>query len=181
MTLCRHLTSRSSGPEGADMGRTALRRLPGLVAAVGAAVAATGLLRRPAGEPLHVVTTRGQSAQLAGDGLYRYDTVFAAAGNTGVDAVVLTLGVPLVLAAWLHHLKGSPRGSLLLTGALGFMAYVAATYALGVAYNPLYLAYVALFSASLFGFIAALAATDRAALSAAAADPDLPHRFLSRF
>jgi hypothetical protein len=65
------------------MGRTALRRLPGLVSAVGVAVAATGLLRRPTGAPLQVVTPRGPSAQLAGEGLYRYDTVFTAAGNTG--------------------------------------------------------------------------------------------------
>ncbi|MCZ2839165.1 hypothetical protein [Modestobacter sp. VKM Ac-2985] len=163
------------------MRRTALRRLPGLVAAVGAAVAATGVLRRPTGEPLQVVTPRGQTVQLAGDGLYRFDTVFTAAGNTGVDAVVLTLGVPLLLASWLHHLRGSPRGSLLLTGALGHLAYVSANQALGVAYNPLYLAYVALLSASLVGFAAALAATDRAALQAVADDAGLPHRTLSRF
>ncbi|MCZ2849741.1 hypothetical protein [Modestobacter sp. VKM Ac-2978] len=159
----------------------ALRRLPGLVAVLGAAVAATGLFRRPTGEPQQVVTPRGQSVQLAGDGLYRFDTVFTAAGNTGVDAVVLTLGVPLLLASWLHHLRGSPRGNLLLTGALGYMAYVSANQALGVAYNPLYLAYVALLSASLFGFVAALAATDRAILQAVADDAGMPHRPLSRF
>lgn len=159
----------------------ALRRLPGLVAVLGAAVAATGLCRRPTGGPQHVVTPRGQSVQLAGDGLYRFDTVFTAAGNTAVDAVVLTLGVPLLLASWLHHLRGSPRGSLLLTGALGLMAYVSANQALGVAYNPLYLAYVALLSASLAGFVAALAATDRAALQGVADDAGVPHRTLSRF
>ena len=107
--------------------------------------------------------------------------MFIAAGNTAVDAVVLALGLPLVVAAWLQFRAGSPRGSLLLTGALGFLLYVYATYAFGVAYNPLFLVYVALLAASLFGFIAAFAATDRAALAAAAADPGLPHRFLSRF
>ena len=76
-----------------------------------AAVAVTGLLWRPSGPPLPVHTVRGQSAELAGDGLYRYDTVFAAAGNTAVDAVVLTLAVPLVLLAWRWHRNGSPRGS----------------------------------------------------------------------
>ena len=68
-----------------------------------------------------------------------------------------------------------------MTGSLGYLLYVYANYALGVAYNPLYLAYVTLLSASLFGFVAAFGATDRAALSAAAADPGLPHRALSRF
>jgi hypothetical protein len=161
--------------------RAALRRLPGVVATVGALVAATGLLRRPSGDPLPVVTPRGQVAQLAGDGLYRHDTVFTAANNTAVDAVVLAFGIPLVVTAWLRQQQGSPRGSLLLTGALGYLLYVYATYALGVAYNPLYLAYVTLLAASLFGLVAAVAATDRAALAAAAADPGLPHRALSRF
>jgi hypothetical protein len=159
----------------------ALRRLPGLVAAVGAAVAATGLIWRPSGNPTTVVTPRGQTVHLAGDGLYRYDTVFTAANNTAADAVVLALGIPLVVTAWLQHRKRSPRGTLLLTGSLGYLLYVYASYALGVAYNPLYLAYVTLLSASLFGFLAAFAATDRAALAAAAADPDLPHRSLSWF
>ena len=159
----------------------ALRRLPGLIAAVGAGVAAVGLLWRPSADPVRVMTTRGQSVQLAGDGLYRYDTVFTAAGNTAVDAVVLALAVPLVIKGWLEHRTGSPRGTLLLAGALGFLLYVYANYALGVAYNPLYLAYVTLLSASLFGLAAASAAIDRAALAAAAQDPDVPHRFLSRF
>ncbi len=160
------------------MGR-ALRRLPGLVAAVAAGAAAVGLLWRPSGAPVPVTTPRGQVAALAGDGLYRFDTVFTAWNNTAVDAVVLAFGVPLVVRAWLQHRDGSPRGTLLLTGSLGYLMYVYANYALGVAYNPLYLAYVTLLSASLFGFIAAFSQMDRAALTAAAADPDVPHRSLS--
>jgi hypothetical protein len=159
----------------------ALRRLPGLIAAVGAGVSAVGLLWRPSGDPVSAVTPRGQTVQLAGDGLYRFDTVFTAAGNTAVDAVVLALGVPLVVRAWLEHRKGSPRGTLLLAGSLGYLLYVYANYALGVAYNPLYLAYVTLLSASLFGLAAAVGAVDRAALAVVAADAHLPHRFLSRF
>lgn len=161
--------------------RAALRRLPGLVAALGVGAAAVGLLWRPSGNSVSVVTPRGLPAQLAGDGLYRYDTVFTAWGNTAVDAVVLALGIPLMVTAWLKFRAGSPRGSLLLTGSLGYLLYVYATYALGVAYNPLYVAYLTLLAASLFGFIASLAAVDRAALAAVAADPDLPHRFLSWF
>ncbi|GAB3326358.1 hypothetical protein GCM10027451_51650 [Geodermatophilus aquaeductus] len=90
---------------------TRLRRLPGLVAALAAAVATTGLSRRPSGEPVGVVTLRGRTAELAGSGLYGHDTVFIAAGNTAVDAVVLAFGVPLVVTAWMQHRRGSPRGS----------------------------------------------------------------------
>ncbi|GAB3326499.1 hypothetical protein GCM10027451_51850 [Geodermatophilus aquaeductus] len=160
---------------------TRLRRLPGLVAAVAAAVATTGLLWRPSGRPVGVVTPRGRTAELAGSGLYAHDTVFTAAGNTAVDAVVLAFGVPLVVTAWLQHRRGSPRGSLLLTGALGYLLYVYANYALGVAYNPLFLAYVTLLATGLAGFLLALGTTDRAALRAVAADPAVPHRALSRF
>ena len=159
----------------------ALRRLPGLVAAIGACAAAVGVLWRPSGHPLTVETPRGQRVQLAGDGLYRYDTVFTAAGNTAVDAVVLAFGIPLVVRAWLQHRNGSARGTLLLTGSLGYLLYVYANYALGVAYNPLYLAYVTMVSASLFGLVAGFARFDRAALAAVAAHPDLPHRALSTF
>jgi hypothetical protein len=160
---------------------TRLRRLPGPVAALAAAVAATGLSRRPTGDPVGVVTPRGQTAELAGSGLYAHDTVFTAAGNTAVDAVVLAFGVPLVVTAWLQHRRGSPRGSLLLTGALGYLLYVYANYALGVAYNPLFLAYVTLLATASSGFGVALRTTDRAALRALAADPGVPHRALSRF
>jgi hypothetical protein len=128
-----------------------------------------------------VVTSRGGTAELAGDGLYRYDTVFTAAGNRAVDAVVAVFGIPLLITAWVSHRGGSQRGSLLLAGTLGYLLYVYATYAFGVAFNPLYLAYVTLLSVSFFGFIAALDAVDRGALAAVAADPDLPHRTLSRF
>lgn len=121
------------------MGR-ALRRLPALLGLAAAAV--TGLLWRASGQPVRVTTVRGQAAELAGHGLYRYDTVFAAASNTAVDAVVLVLAVPLLLVAWRWRRTGSPRGSVLLTGVLAYLLYLYANYALGVAYNPLHLAYV---------------------------------------
>jgi hypothetical protein len=140
-----------------------------------------GLLWRPSKDSVSVVTLRGLPVQLAGNGLYRYDTVFTAWGNIAVDAVVLALAIPVMVTAWLQSRAGSPRGSLLLTGSLGYLLYVYATYALGVAYNPLYLAYVTLLAASLFGFIAGLQAVDRAVLAAVAVAPDVPHRFLSWF
>ncbi len=173
--------SRHDDEHQEDRMGTRLRRLPGLVAALAAAVAATGLVRRPSGDPVPVMTPRGQTAELAGSGLYAHDTVFTAAGNTAVDAVVVAFGVPLVVTAWLQHRRGSPRGSLLLTGALGYLLYVYASYALGVAYNPLFLAYLTLVATGLAGFLSALAGTDRATLRALAADPRVPHRALSRF
>jgi hypothetical protein len=98
--------------------RATLRRLPGLVAAVGSGAAAVGLLWRPSEHPVVIATPRGRAAQPAGDGLYRYDTVFTAAGNTAVDAVVLALCILLLATAWPQFRAGSPRGAVLRTGAL---------------------------------------------------------------
>ncbi|MGY1779905.1 hypothetical protein [Geodermatophilus sp. SYSU D01036] len=82
--------------------RTRLRRLPGLVAALAAVAAATGLVRRPTGEPVRVVTPRGQPAELAGSGLYAHDTVFTAAGNTAqVVGPIAGFGVLGAVGAWL--------------------------------------------------------------------------------
>jgi hypothetical protein len=105
----------------------ALRRLPGLVGSR-AGVAAVGLLWRPSGHPVSVVTSRGKSTQLAGDGLYRYDTVFTAEGNRAVDADVLAPGMPVLVTAWrrfrgpglaqraelrdLESRRAAPRGDL---------------------------------------------------------------------
>ncbi|WP_158580010.1 hypothetical protein [Geodermatophilus marinus] len=181
MTARRAALRRRPGAPAPRAAGAVAARAAGLAAVVAAGAAATGLLRRPTGAPVPVVTPRGQTVPLAGSGLYRYDSVFTAAGNTAVDAVVLALGVPLVITAWQQHRAGSPRGSLLLTGAFGYLLYVYATYAVGVAYNPLFLAYVTLTATALWGLAAAAAATDRAALAVAAADPAVPHRALSWF
>jgi hypothetical protein len=55
----------------------------------------------------------------------------------------------------------------LLTGTLGYFLYVYASMALGtVVYNELFLAYVVLFSASLFAFVLTLTGIDRTAMAA---------------
>jgi hypothetical protein len=116
--------------------------------------AGVGLFLQGAGEPHVFETLRGQMAYIHGRGLYRFDTLFAAAGARGTDAVTLVLGVPLLLVCALVYQRGSLRGALLLLGTLGYFLYVYAGYSLGtVAYNPLFLLYVVLFSASLYAFI----------------------------
>lgn len=132
--------------------------LPLLVAVLATVAALAGLLWE-AGEGRTTATSvRGETVELYGEGLYRHDTVFRAAGNRGTDAVTLGLAVPLLLgAAWLAR-RGSARGRVLLLGALAWFSYVYASLALGTAYNGLFLVYVATFSASLFALVLAFAA-----------------------
>jgi hypothetical protein len=137
------------------------------IAALALVVAGAGMLVASNGDPVSFTTVHGQVAELHGGGLYRYDTVFVAAGQRGTDAVTLLLGIPLLVASTLRYRRGSLRGGLLLTGTLGYFLYVYASMAVGtVVYNELFLAYVMLFSASLFAFVLAFAGIDRTAMAA---------------
>lgn len=101
-------------------------------------------------------TLRGETVMIRGSGLYQFDTVNSSSQEIGQDVVTLILGIPLLIAGVVLTSKGSLRGRLLLTGALGYFLYTYGAMSFLTAFNPLYLVYVALFSLSLFGFILAL-------------------------
>jgi hypothetical protein len=108
------------------------------VVALLAAIAATmGLFWKDGGAPSSFSTLRGQTAQIFGQGLYRYDTLFFGAGFKGQDAVVLFLGVPLLIVSILLFQGGSVACQLLLAGTLGYFLYVYTSMALGASYNRL--------------------------------------------
>lgn len=68
----------------------------------------------------------------------------------GQDTVTLGLVVPLLLVGLLLARRGSLRGSLLWLGALAYMAYTYAVYAVITQFNPFFLGYVALFGLSTY-------------------------------
>ncbi len=127
--------------------------LASLTAILGGIAAGVGFFMNKPGSPRAFLTLRGQEVQLYGEGLYQFDTLFFGAGYKGQDAVALFLGVPLLIVSILVYQRGSLAGHLLLTGLLGYFLYLYSSMALGAAYNPLFLVYVAAFSLSLFGFI----------------------------
>lgn len=137
-----------------------LIRLSILIALLALVAAVLGLFGQGSGAPQAFITARGESVQLYGHGLYRYDSVNGASQMMGQDAVTLILAVPLLVVAILLTRKGSLRGRLLLTGALGYFLYTYASMAFLTAFNALFLLYVALFSLSLFAFILALSGLD---------------------
>jgi hypothetical protein len=133
------------------------RREPsrGVIVALGAVIVVlaalatiVGLFARP--DPVAVVTVRGSTAELFGGGVYRYDSVFAGAGNRGTDAVTLLVAIPLLVLCLLGSRRASLRWDLMLSGAVAWFLYVYLTMAVGSAFNPLFLVYVALFSAGLW-------------------------------
>lgn len=107
-----------------------------------------GLFARP--NPVNAPTVRGGVAELFGGGVYQYDTLFAGAGNRGTDAVTLVIAIPLLMLCLRETRRASLRWTLLLSGAVAWFLYVYLSMALGSAFNPLFLIYVALFSAALW-------------------------------
>lgn len=149
---------------------------------VGLSLVATGagLVGSDEGNSYTFTTLRGEPAQIYGQGLYRYDTVFTGAANRATDGVTLFLGIPLLLLATLLYRRGSLRGGLLLPGTLVYFLYVYASYGLGIAYNRLFVVYILLFSTSLWAFALAFRSIE-AQLFSEQVSPHLPRRGLAIF
>ena len=100
-----------------------------VIAGLALAGALAGLVwqpEEPAGR-MAFTTLRGQTVELYGQGLYRNDTVFNAAGFKGMDVVTLAVGAPLLVWAWVSYGRDALRGGLLLAGALAYFVYIGAS------------------------------------------------------
>lgn len=138
--------------------------LCGLIVALSLLATGRALFYPGGGVTFDFTSVRGETVEMYGRGLYRYDPVFMAAQAIPQDVVTLVVGIPLLLVSlWFYH-QGRVRGQLLLAGALGYFLYTYTSMAFGAAFNEMFLVYVALFSLSLFAFILAMLAVDLPAL-----------------
>ena len=112
--------------------------------------ASLGLFWQNNGSPFTFTTLRGQTVDIAGKGIYRYDTLFFAAGFRGNDVITIFLELPMMIVAVLLYRRGSLRGCFLLSGSLVYVLYNSFSLGTGAAYNSLFLLYVVAFTASLF-------------------------------
>jgi hypothetical protein len=142
--------------------------------------AGVGLFWRDGGNSFTFTSLRGQTVQIDGRGLYRNDTLFTAGSFRGTDAENIIVAVPLLVVAFVACRRGSLGGRFLLVSALSWFLYNGASMALGAAYNSLFLAYIGLFSASLFAFILVFTSIDLVAL-AGHIPAGAPHRGLAIF
>ena len=131
----------------------AVVRLVWLIAGLALVATLAGLLAPDGSGPATVQTVHGEQVELYDRGLYRRDSLFKGASNVGTDVVTLAVAIPLLIGATMAYGRGWQRGGLLLLGALAWFLYVYGTYAVSVAFNELFLVYVALASASLFAFV----------------------------
>jgi hypothetical protein len=137
-----------------------------LIAVLALLAAGVGLFWQDGGSPFSFTTLRGETVQMYGQGLYRYETLRDGIGNKGADLFILVVGVPLLMLFTLRYRHGSLSSGLLLMGTLAYFLYNSASMTFGYAYNSLFLVYLAQFSASLFAFVLAFTSFDLQALPA---------------
>jgi hypothetical protein len=97
----------------------------------------------------------------------------------GQDLVTL-LTVPVLAVALAGARRGSQRATLIWLGVLGYMGYTYAGAAVGYAFAQLTLLYIALFSLTVYGLVAAASALDTTAI-AEAFDETTPRRAVAAF
>lgn len=125
-------------------------------------------------------TLYGEKVQIYGQGVYEHDTIFSAGASLGADLVALFVALPLLILSFILYRRGSLRGGFLLASALAYFLYYGASLGLVVAYNGLYLVYLALFAASFFAFLLSLTMFDLATLPVRFS-PRLPQKGLAIF
>jgi hypothetical protein len=157
----------------------ALNWLVPLIAILAVVAAGVGLFWQTGGSPYTFTTLYGETVQIYGQGVYEHDTVFNTGASQGADVVAL-LTLPLLFVSFMFYRRGSLRGGFLLVSALAYYLYYGASLGFVVAYNNLYLVYLALFSASFFAFVLALAAINLPSLPACFS-PRLPRRGMAIF
>jgi hypothetical protein len=160
--------------------QSALSWLVPLIVVPALCAAGIGLFAPNPGSPFSFTTVRGETVQIWGQGWYRYDTPIGALGFKAGDLITLFLAIPVLIVSFVLYRQGSMRGGLLLAGALAYFLYTYMSLGFGATYNNLFLVYILIFSASLFGLILALASFDVQALPAHFAET-LPRRSIGIF
>ncbi len=116
--------------------------------------------------PIAILMAVSAAVGLFSGGLYR-DNPSLLAQAIGQDLVTLLLALPgLVISAYLAS-RGSLRARLVWLGLLVYVVYTYASYAFGIRWNPLFLAYIALLGCSTYALIGSLVTADMAAIKAA--------------
>lgn len=122
-----------------------------LILFLGIVTAAIGAFYLTDGKPFEVVNQYGDTVKLSGQGIYANDSYFKAPIFQATDLVMLFISVPLLLiSSFLLRKSRSFRNRLFNIAVLAVFVYYSASMAFGATFNSLHLAYIALFSSSLF-------------------------------
>jgi len=94
------------------------------------------------------------------------DTAVTSGNARGTDLVIMAVALPALVVAMGLTARGSLRAQIVWLGALGYILYNAIFFAFAVAFNPLFLVYIAVLSLALWSLVALLMALDVAGLRA---------------
>ena len=142
--------------------------------------AIVGLITNDGGGVYYFTNVHGQVIQMDGRGIYKFDSLLAGAGFRGTNVVTLFISLPLLLIAYIDTLRGSVNGRIILIGAILPFLYCGASMTFSAAYNPLFLVYTAMFSASLFATITAITTFELGSLTERI-KPGFPSRGIAIF
>jgi hypothetical protein len=122
------------------------------IAIAAGTAAGAGVLVRGGGT-ITVTSVRGETYEMASDGVYAFNAMRVVAEGIGWDVFTLVVAVPALLLASIWVARGSFRGRLVATGLLGYFAYMYLEYAVTWAFGPLFPAFIAIYGASLVGIV----------------------------
>lgn len=110
-------------------------------------------------------------------GIFR-DPASTAGNAQGTAIVIVTIAIPVLVISMIRAAQGSYRAQIVWLGTLGYILYNAVIFTFGVAFNPLFLLYVASLSLSLWAIVALLVRVDVDEIRARFAS-NLPVRFFA--
>jgi len=154
--------------------------LVGLIVVLAVGVSLAGLLIGGGEGTFEFKAITGEVVKIYGQGLYRWDSISTVAQGKASDLITLVMGVPLLIGSMVYVYRGSFKARLLLSGTLGYFLYTYMSYVFLWTYNPLFIAYVVLMSASLYALVLSVMSFDLAALPTMF-DEHLPVKFLGGF
>jgi hypothetical protein len=142
------------------------------VALLAGAASAAGVFLRGRGATGTATSLRGETFRYATDGIYAWNAKRLVEEGVGWDRLSLFLMAPALAVLSVLVARGSLRGRLLGIGILAYFFYQYFEYALGWAFGPLFLLFIAIF---------ALSASGIAWIASSVELRSLPERFSSRF
>ena len=151
-----------------------------LIVVLSAISCVVGLFYQGGEGPFEYLSISGEIIKIYGSGLYKNDSIAYVAQGKASDLITLIGAIPLLLYSLLFAAKGSFKAKLILTGTLGYFLYTYMSYTFLWMYNPFFIVYVILMSASLFALILAIQSFDIEGLPSMFSKK-LPTRFLGGF
>ncbi len=121
---------------------------------------------------------RGEIINIYGRGIYQHMSSDVAIQGIAQDFVTLFIAVPLLVFSFFRTMKGSLHSLLLLAGTVTYILVTYMFYLTMAMYNPLFLVYIILVSASFFSLFLILSSVNVRVLSQAYS-PKLRNRLIA--